>query len=90
MVEQDKSAYEMKCQLEDNGVDTEIATMLTDRAEEEIEAAISKQATKDIFWGGLIFFGGLALTLGSRGAAIFYGAIIVGLVKLAVGISKKM
>ena len=51
MVEQDKSAYEMKCQLEDNGVDTEIATMLTNRAEEEIEAAISKQATKDIFWG---------------------------------------
>jgi hypothetical protein len=35
--------------------------------------------------GGLFFFGGIALTVISDGQAIFYGAIIYGLIKMATG-----
>jgi hypothetical protein len=81
ILNQNKSGYEAKNALIEQGVSTEIAAMIIEKLETQIQdaqqEAVHEQAKKDMLYGALWCIGGTALTLSHIGF-IFWGAIVFG------------
>lgn len=77
MVNQEKSAYETKNALMEQGLSQENANFVVENIETQIEEAKNDKARKDMIYGALWFAGGTILTLANIGF-IFWGAILFG------------
>lgn len=85
LINQNRTAQFTKNELIKKGADNNEASQIVRSLVNQIDQAKKGQANKDIIWGAIILTIGLVLTFSLEGA-IFYGAILVGLVKLGKGI----
>ena len=93
LINHNKSAYELRNELEQKGLDKESSARIVSDLEMQIEEARKAKAKKDINYGALWCFGGLAVTLFSYAAAsgggryvMAWGAIIFGGIQLVKGL----
>lgn len=77
LINENKSAYETKAKLAEQGVSAEVASLIVENLEIEIQEAKYEKARKDMVYGALWFCGGTILTLANIGF-IFWGAILFG------------
>lgn len=85
LVNQEKSAYETKAALVEQGISMETATIVVENLESQIDEARKDQAKKDMLYGALWCIGGTALTLANVGF-IFWGAILFGGIQFFKGL----
>ncbi|OXA77052.1 hypothetical protein SAMN05444397_104325 [Flavobacterium aquidurense] len=85
LLNENKSAYETKNQLVEQGLSTDIAGLIVENVEIEIQEAKHEKARKDMIYGALWFCGGTILTLADIGF-IFWGAILFGGIQFFKGL----
>ena len=85
LLNEDKSAYETKAKLVEQGLSNEIAGLIVENVEIQIQEAKHEKARKDMVYGALWFCGGTILTLADIGF-IFWGAILFGGVQFFKGL----
>jgi hypothetical protein len=85
LVNENKSAHETKIRLVEQGLSDEIAGLIVENVEIQIQEAKHEQARKDMVYGALWFCGGTILTLADIGF-IFWGAILFGGIQFGKGV----
>lgn len=85
LLNENKSAYETKNQLVAQGLSTDIAGLIVENVEIEIQEAKHEKARKDMLYGALWFCGGSILTMADIGL-IFWGAILFGGIQFFKGL----
>ena len=85
LLNENKSTNEAKQQLVTQGLSYEIAELIVENVEIEIQEAKHEKARKDMFYGTLWFCGGTILTLADIGF-IFWGAILFGGIQFFKGL----
>jgi hypothetical protein len=85
LLNENKSAYEAKNQLVAQGLSNEVAQLIVENVEIEIQEAKHEKARKDMVYGALWFCGGTILTLADIGF-IFWGAILFGGIQFFKGL----
>lgn len=85
LLNENKSAYETKAALIEKGSSSEIATVIVDNLEDQIQEAKREKAKKDMLYGELWCVGGTALTFANVGF-IFWGAILFGGIQFFKGL----
>jgi hypothetical protein len=85
LLNENKSAYEAKKQLVAQGLSDEIAELIVEHVEIEIQEAKHEKARKDMIYGALWFCGGTILTMADIGF-IFWGAILFGGIQFFKGV----
>lgn len=85
MVNEHKSAYEIKAALVDKGISPENAAILVQNLENQLKEAKYEKARKDMVFGALWFAGGTIATLADIGF-IFWGAILFGGIQFFKGV----
>ncbi len=85
LINENKSAYETKVKLTEQGISNEVATLIVENLEIEIKEAKYEKARKDMVYGALWFCGGIILTLADIGF-IFWGAILFGGIQFFKGV----
>ena len=85
LLNENKSAHEAKNQLVAQGLSNEIAELIVENVEIEIQEAKHEKARKDMVYGALWFCGGTILTLADIGF-IFWGAILFGGIQFFKGL----
>jgi dolichol kinase len=94
MIEEQKSAYEVKKKLIQMGLDDEMADIIANKVNQKVSLAIKEKSDKDILHGALWCGGGLLITMLTYAAAsnggiyiLAWGAILYGGIRLFKGIS---
>jgi hypothetical protein len=82
---ENKSAYETKAKLTEQGLSAEIAGLIVENLEIQIQEAKYEKARKDMVYGALWFCGGTILTIADIGF-IFWGAILFGGIQFFKGL----
>ena len=77
LIEQKKSAEEVKQMLVEEGMDLESASVVVGNLEKQIKDAKKEGANKDMLYGALWCIGGTVATISDIGY-IFWGAIVFG------------
>jgi hypothetical protein len=77
LIEQKKSAEEVKQMLVEEGMDLESASVVVGNLEKQIKDAKKEGANKDMLYGALWCIGGTVATIADIGY-IFWGAIVFG------------
>ena len=85
LLHEKKSAYETKSRLVEQGLSIDIAGLIVENVEIEIQEAKHEKARKDMVYGALWFCGGTILTLADIGF-IFWGAILFGGIQFFKGL----
>ncbi len=85
LLNENKSSNEAKQQLVAQGLSYEIAELIVENVEIEIQEAKHEKARKDMVYGALWFCGGTILTLADIGF-IFWGAILFGGIQFFKGL----
>jgi len=85
LLNEDKSAYETKAKLVEQGLSNEIAGLIVENVEIQIQEAKHEKSRKDMVYGALWFCGGTILTLADIGF-IFWGAILFGGIQFFKGL----
>lgn len=85
LINQEKSAYETKAKLVEQGLSTDIAELIVENLEIQIQEAKYERARKDMVYGALWFCGGTILTVADIGF-IFWGAILFGGIQFFKGL----
>ncbi|MTH16499.1 hypothetical protein [Flavobacterium sp. LC2016-01] len=85
LINENKSAHETKAKLAEQGLSTEVAALIVENLEIEIQEAKYEKARKDMVYGALWFCGGIILTLADIGF-IFWGAILFGGIQFFKGV----
>lgn len=85
LLNENKSAYETKAKLVEQGLSSEIAGLIVENVEIQIHEAKSEKARKDMIYGALWFCGGTILTVADIGF-IFWGAILFGGIQFFKGL----
>lgn len=85
LLNENKSAYEAKAKLVELGLSNEVAGLIVENVEIEIQEAKHEKARKDMVYGALWFCGGTILTLADIGF-IFWGAILFGGIQFFKGL----
>jgi hypothetical protein len=85
LLNQNKSAYETKAALVEQGLSNEIAGLIVENLEIQIQEAKYEKARKDMVYGALWFCGGIILTFADIGF-IFWGAILFGGIQFFRGV----
>jgi alcohol dehydrogenase class IV len=89
LVHENKSAFEVKSALMEQGLPEDAATTVVDTLENQIRDAEKEAAHKDMLYGALWCIGGTALTMSNVGA-IFWGAILFGGIQFFKGLINSM
>ncbi|MFB3386484.1 hypothetical protein [Flavobacterium sp. LAR06] len=85
LLNENKSTHEAKNQLIAQGLSNEIAGLIVENVEIEIQEAKHEKARKDMVYGALWFCGGTILTIADIGF-IFWGAILFGGIQFFKGL----
>ena len=89
LINQRKSGYETKNILIEQGLSEDIASMIVEKLEMQIndaeKDALRSQGKKDMLFGALWLIGGTVLTLANIGF-IFWGAILFGGIQFVRGV----
>ena len=85
LLNENKSTNEAKKQLVAQGFSYEIAELIVENVEIELQEAKHEKARKDMVYGALWFCGGTILTLADIGF-IFWGAILFGGIQFFKGL----
>ncbi|MBF4494323.1 hypothetical protein IRZ83_19120 [Flavobacterium sp. JLP] len=85
LLNENKSSYETKAKLVEQGLSTEIAGLIVENLEIQIQEAQYEKARKDMVYGALWFCGGTILTFADIGF-IFWGAILFGGIQFFKGV----
>lgn len=85
LLNENKSTNEAKQQLVAQGLSYEIAELIVENVEIEIQEAKHEKARKDMVYGALWFCGGTILTVADIGF-IFWGAILFGGIQFFKGL----
>ncbi|MDQ6472377.1 hypothetical protein RB619_17150 [Flavobacterium sp. LHD-80] len=85
LVNENKSAYETQIKLTEQGLSSEVAALIVENLEIEIQEAKYEKARKDMVYGALWFCGGTILTFADIGF-IFWGAILFGGIQFFKGV----
>ena len=87
MVEQKKSANEVKETLIKEGLDSESASNVVENIEQHMKKAKKEGANKNMLYGALWCVGGTIATVADLGY-IFWGAIVFGAIQFFMGVAK--
>ena len=87
MLANGKSETEIKDELVRRGLDESTAWTVINALDDEVSKQKKAQAGKSMLWGAFWLTGGLIATAASDGQVLFYGAILVGCIKLFVGLA---
>ncbi|WP_026730415.1 hypothetical protein [Flavobacterium denitrificans] len=85
LLKENKTAHETKHKLAEQGLSLEIASLIVENMEIEIQEAKYEKARKDMVYGALWFCGGTILTFADIGF-IFWGAILFGGIQFIRGV----
>lgn len=85
LLNENKSAYETKARLLEQGLSSDIAGLIVENVEIQIQEAKHEKARKDMVYGALWFCGGTILTIADIGF-IFWGAILFGGIQFFKGL----
>ena len=95
LIKENKTNYETKAALMEQGLDEESASIVVDNLEQQIAQAKKEKANKDILWGAIWCIGGIIITAVTYSAAsngggtyvVAWGAIIFGAIQFFKGVA---
>ncbi len=85
LLEEKKTDFEVRQSLVERGLPQDAADVIVDNLMAQINSESKEQAKKDVLYGALWCFGGIAATVADIGF-IFWGAIIFGGIQLVKGL----
>ncbi len=86
LVKDEQTPSQVKKMLVAQGIDEHTAGVIVTNVENQISKAKKARANKDMLFGGLWMVGGTVLTIADIGA-IFWGAIVFGLIQFIRGVA---
>ncbi|MGC4103782.1 hypothetical protein [Ferruginibacter sp.] len=98
MVTQNKTAWETRQSLVEQGLNENAAQTVVDNIDDQIKAAKRKRGNKDMLYGGLWCAGGTIITIATYSAAseggghyvVAWGAIIFGAIQFFRGVANSI
>lgn len=85
LINEEKTTYDTINKLVEKGVSGEVATLIVENLQIQIQEAKYEKARKDMIYGALWFCGGIILTVADIGF-IFWGAILFGGIQFFKGL----